>query len=132
VLAFVAPFVRFVSEQRKFHGLVVQVSEEIESLELRRPPDVPPDQWNRAVAWTRNLIVQVYFSPVASDPDSLEQLRDELRQKLNGSVDLGTLQWIWEHCEKELDNTLVTDEELKHLMDRQNLPASIRTQQSTA
>jgi hypothetical protein len=99
VLAFVAPFVRFVSEQRKFLGLVVQVQEEIESLELRRPPDVPPDQWNRAVAWTRNLIGQVYFLPVASDPDSLEQLRDELRQKLNGSVDLGTLQWIWEYCE---------------------------------
>jgi hypothetical protein len=99
VLAVVAPFVRFVGTQRRFYGLVEQVGNDIASLELRRPADVPPDQWKRAVDWTRNLIYQVYFSPIDSDPDSLEQLRDQLRQKLNGPVDLRTLQWIWEHCE---------------------------------
>lgn len=96
----IAPVLQSVIRQRNFYRLHGQTWDKIRSLAVRCPLDVPPDQWQKAVDWTANLIVQVYFSPVQSDPKSLKELHDRLSEKINGAVDLTTLQWVWEHCEE--------------------------------
>jgi len=100
LLAIVAPFFHFVTGWQKHGSLSTQVREKIQSLKSKRPPDVPADQWDRAVDWTTNLIAQVYFAPDKGDPDSLQHMCESLDQKIKGPVGLTTLQWVWEQCEK--------------------------------
>jgi len=100
LLAIVTPIFHTAARWRKHGRLSRQTREKISSLKARRPSDVPPAQWDRAVDWTSNLIAQVYFAPEESDPDSLERLSESLERKSKQQVDLGTLQWVWEECEK--------------------------------
>ena len=131
LLAITAPFLHFVTGWRKHVSLSTQVREKIQSLKPKRPPDVPADQWDRAVDWTSNLIAQVYFAPNKGDPDSLQRLCESLDGKIKGQVNLTTLQWVWEECEKAprsgaeyairfrdvrlLTKEPVTDDDLPHL-----------------
>ena len=99
-VGFITPVVLYVARYWEFQRVHQQTTDKIRSLAGRCPTDVSPAQWQRAVDWTANLICQVYFVPAASDPDSLKELRDALDDKMRGPVDLTTLQWVWEHCEK--------------------------------
>lgn len=90
----------FVVRQRSFYILSRQTRDKIESLTARCPAGVPPKQWQNALSWTANLIGQEYSSPVDSDPDSLKQLYQALDDRIKGPVDLTTLQWVWDQCEK--------------------------------
>jgi hypothetical protein len=94
------PVVRSVAHLQAFFRVHGQVKEKIQSLAVRCPPDVPSAQWKRAVDWTSNLISQEYIAPSDEDPDSLRELHDGLSEKIKGTVDLTTLQWVWEQCEK--------------------------------
>ncbi len=100
LIAVLVPPVSHVARWREHNALAQRVKDKITSLKTRRPADVPTAQWDQAVNWTTNLIAQVYFAPVESDPDSLGRLAKSLDQKLTGKVDLGTLQWVWDECEK--------------------------------
>ncbi|MHB8974959.1 MAG: leucine-rich repeat domain-containing protein [Pirellulaceae bacterium] len=96
----ITPVLQFVIRHRDFSRLHEQVKDKIESLAVRCPTGVPPAQWQNAVDWTSNLISQVYFGPVENDPDSLRELNDGLADRIKGTIDLTTLQWVWEQCEK--------------------------------
>jgi hypothetical protein len=130
-VAFVTPVVRSVAQVQAFFRVHRQVKEKIQSLAVRCPPDVPSAQWQRAVDWTSNLISQEYFEPSGKDRDSLRELNDGLADKIKGNVDLTTLQWVWEQCEKKprpsaeyairfrsirlLTKEPITDNDLPHL-----------------
>lgn len=96
----VSPIISNVNRWKQHGALAVRVRNGIESLKSRGPADVPAAQWERAVEWTSNLISQVYFSPVESDPHSLRHLAEHLDEKLAGEVGLDTLRWVWDECEK--------------------------------
>ena len=76
----------------------------INSLSTRRPPNIPPDQWQRAVDWTANVVTQIYSVHTSDDPEEIRRLRNSFDQKFAGQVDLTTLQWVWEQCEDEEDD----------------------------
>jgi len=100
VIGLAISLVQFIVSQRQYYGLVRETRSKIESLHTRQPPGVRPDQWERAVGWTSNVICQIYFSPNHGDLDSLRYLCESLDQEIAGQVDLTTLQWVWEQCEK--------------------------------
>jgi hypothetical protein len=122
---------RLAARMGEFFRLSRQTQEKIRSLKARPPSGVPPAQWDRAVDWTANLIAQVYFAPDKGDPDSLRHLNDTLDERMKREVDLTTLQWIWEECEKTprsgaqcasqfrdvrlLTKEPITDDDLPHL-----------------
>ncbi len=81
-------------------ALVNEAQAQIMSLAASPPSDVTAGQWQRAVAWTSNLIAQAYFGRDENDPGSLRRLCRALDEKTSAPADLATLQWIWEEVEK--------------------------------
>lgn len=100
LLGLTVPVIKFAVLFREYRCIVQQTRSKIELLSARRPPNVSPDQWQRAVDWTSNVVVQIYFSPDHGDLDSLKRLCKSLDKKIAGQVDLTTLQWVWDQCEK--------------------------------
>lgn len=45
------------------------------------------------------MIYQDFFSPTPQEFPGLKKLAEELEQRAEGEVDLGTLRWIWDECE---------------------------------
>ena len=131
LMGIVAPSFWYVTRFREHSRIAQQTQDKISSLKARRPTEIPAAQWDRAVDWTANLIAQVYFVPEKDDPDSLGRLCDSLDGKMKGQVDLATLQWVWEECEKAprsgakyairfrdvrlLTKEPITDDDLPHL-----------------
>lgn len=89
-----------ISRAYEHRALVSEAQARIMSLAASPPSDVPAGQWQRAVAWTSNLIAQAYFARDENDPGSLRRLCRLLDEKANAPADLATLQWIWEEVEK--------------------------------
>jgi len=81
-----------------------EASSKISSLSTRKPRNIPPDQWQRAVDWTANVVTQIYSVHTFDDPEEIRRLCNSLDQKIAGQVDLTTLQWVWEQCEDEEDD----------------------------
>ena len=98
--ALLVPPATHLARWREHNALTQRVVHRITTMKSRKPTGVPGAQWSQAVDWTANLIAQVYFSPIESDPDSLRQLAESLDERARGQVDLSTLQWIWDECEK--------------------------------
>lgn len=96
----VAPLVRPLWVIRQWQHHTGQLHSTIESLRERTPADVPQDQWVRAVDWTANLIYQDFSHPIADEVESMRQISTQLDEKVRGTVDLGTLRWFWDECEK--------------------------------
>lgn len=95
----VVPMLREIHERRLYFACVQQVTSRIESFKARRPDDVPKEQWEAGIDWTRNVIIQDFFWPTPPEVIGIEKLARELEQKSAGQVDLVTLQWIWDQCE---------------------------------
>jgi len=98
--ALVARFGWHVYEWQRYFFHVDHVRATIESFRPRRPPDVPEDQWTLAVDWTSNVICQDFFAPDRDELKGLRQLSRQLDLKAMGRVDLDTLRWVWDECEK--------------------------------
>jgi hypothetical protein len=70
------------------------------SLRLRRSPDVSQKQWQYVVGWTLNAHANCCAIREAVDLDAREEFSKQLDQKLAGTVDMGTIDWIWDELEK--------------------------------
>jgi hypothetical protein len=100
LLGLTVPIVKMNVALREYFSFVQQTRSKIESLSLSRPPNIPPGQWQEAVDSTSNVIGQIYFYPDHGGLESLKRLCKELDEKISGQVDLTTLQWVWNECEK--------------------------------
>ncbi len=78
-----------------------RISDEIQShlrtLATRRPQSMTPHQWEAAVAWTSNLHGNSSYS-FLGDPNipAMRAFERRLAQKLEGHVDMQTIDWIWD------------------------------------
>ena len=80
-----------------------QVDASIESLATRRPPGVDQDQWMLAVLWTQNANANCCAMAEflkTRDRAALERFADELEHRIQGPVDLKTIDWIWDEFER--------------------------------
>ncbi len=99
VSAVATPLVVHIYNQQRFLSYHNQVTGKIRSFQSRRPVDIPEEQWRRAVDWTTNVIYQDFFYPNPQEFPGLKKLAEELDQKAESEVDLGTLRSIWDQCE---------------------------------
>lgn len=74
-----------------------EIGDMVMSLVDRRPPEITRGQWGSAVAWTRNLIGNSMLL-AADDMRPIADFQKRLQEKLNGKVDMTTIDWIWEEC----------------------------------
>lgn len=68
----------------------------IASLENHRPKDVSVKEWGCATFWMGIAFANVCYSPGHVTLSELKQLNDDLGTKLQGSVDMQTVDWIWQ------------------------------------
>ena len=100
LIAMAVPVASRINEILRCSQSVTHVADTIRSFESRRPADVPEAQWKEAVKWTANVIYQDFFASNSEKLAGLEDLEKELDRKAKGDVDIGTLRWIWDACEK--------------------------------
>lgn len=68
----------------------------VNQLRHLRPPDVDAETWEMASGWAITAYCNVCFSPDHVPHDELRRFRAELEAKLQGPVDLATIDWVWE------------------------------------
>ncbi len=72
----------------------VKLRDVIDSLAKRRPSDMEPGQWKIAVWWTSNL--DGNSLTYRADASSIRSLREQLERRLEGDVNMVTIEWIWD------------------------------------
>jgi hypothetical protein len=97
-LALLGPLVSNVRQRRQDYRHVDHVRRTILSLHGRCPPEVPAVQWKEAIDWTANVIGQDFFVPRPEESMGLQELSQGLDLRVQGEVDLATLQWVWDEC----------------------------------
>ena len=81
--------IAYAQEQRTAQELVNQLRD-------RGPPDVGADAWEVASAWAITAYCNVCYSPEHVSHDELRRFRADLEERLRGSVDLATIDWVWD------------------------------------
>jgi hypothetical protein len=73
-----------------------RVRADLETLAKKRPPNVTRKQWEQIVGWTLNAHGNCLASQQNMPPEEMNRFEAELTQRLQGTVDLGTIDWIWD------------------------------------
>lgn len=92
-------FLWLVYTTHQYRSQVDQLCNTIKALEAHGPADVPASQWKQAVEWTRNVVIQDFYSPVPEEFIGLQKLNQQLALRKNEPVDLAKLRWIWDEIE---------------------------------
>ena len=69
---------------------------ELETLARKRPPGVTRDQWAHVVGVTLNAHGNTLAFRLLIPRAEMARFESELRERLRGPVDLGTVDWIWD------------------------------------
>jgi hypothetical protein len=72
-----------------------RIEERIVRLAKKRPQEVSPNQWAYDIHWTWNLHCNC-GTPDQFDGNERERFLAEFDRRLEGRVDLGTIDWIWD------------------------------------
>jgi hypothetical protein len=72
------------------------VRADIESLAKKRPPDVSRKQWENVVDWTLNAHGNCLTFHRGIPADEMAGFEAELKRRLSGTVNLATIDWIWD------------------------------------
>ena len=81
---------RYYHEQSSGHELLVQLKRD------RRPENLDSKVWEEAVGWAITAHANVCFSESHVPIDELRRFRADLEKRLDGEVDLATVDWIWQ------------------------------------
>ena len=73
-----------------------QVRADLYALANKRPADVPPGQWEFMVGWTINLHGNWGASHTWVDREQMWPFLEELERRLQGPVNVATIDWIWD------------------------------------
>ena len=71
-----------------------RIWEKLCNLERRRPTTVSPRLWEESVGWAVTAHGNICYSEEHASYDAMCRFEKELDEKLEGDVDLGTIQWI--------------------------------------
>jgi hypothetical protein len=64
------------------------------ALKGRRPPSVSPRLWEESVGWAITAHCNVCFSEGHASYEAMCRFEEQLDEKLEGEIDLGTIEWI--------------------------------------
>jgi hypothetical protein len=89
----------FVYEHYEHHEWYRNVEERIVRLADKRPPDMSSSRWAYSIHWTWNLHAN-YGGYESFDRSERARFLREFDRRLDGKVDLGTIDWIWDEYVK--------------------------------
>jgi hypothetical protein len=87
------PLYAYAQEQRAAFDLVRQLAH-------RKPPEANAKAWEVATRWASTAVGNVCFSEEHVPIAELRRFRADLAARLEGDVDLSTIDWIWQRLAK--------------------------------
>ncbi|VTR93265.1 Uncharacterized protein OS=Rhodopirellula europaea SH398 GN=RESH_04568 PE=4 SV=1 [Gemmata massiliana] len=76
------------------------VDSELKTLANKCPPDVTRQQWRNVVGWTLNDFRGWLAKSTHIRQEDRGRFLTELRDRLSGPVDLGTVDWLYDELER--------------------------------
>ena len=90
----VAPYFRFRETNSRIQASVRELAK-------HRPEGVSKRQWSSVVGWTSTAVYSVFFMPSSiNDDQRYFDFADELDRRLQGKVEMSTIDWIWDNFEE--------------------------------
>jgi hypothetical protein len=90
----VAPYFRFMKTRDRIQASVRELAQ-------HRPEGVSKRKWSFAVGWTGVAVGNVFFMPsCVNDDQGYYDFADELGRRLQGKVEMSTIDWIWDGFEE--------------------------------
>ena len=90
----VAPHFRFMKTRDRIQSSVCKLAQ-------HRPEGVSKRQWSFVVDWTGVAVGNVFFTASSvNDDQQYYDFADELEQRLQGKVEMSTIDWIWDGFEE--------------------------------
>lgn len=96
VIGFLVWFVSNAVPQIRYNRRSYRINEKIISLQQRRPENVSEQAWADCVAWASIAHCNICFSEGHTSYQAMCRFEDQLDEKLQGEVDLDTIEWIGE------------------------------------
>ena len=81
---------------RRHHEFCRTTRAELETLAKKRPTGISRKQWHHIVNWTLNAHSNTLVATRQMPREEMDRFETELKQRLQGPVDLGTIDWIWD------------------------------------
>jgi hypothetical protein len=92
LIAFSRQYIALIGHTHECNAL----RESVRSLEKRRPLDVSPHVWASAVWWIDTACANVFTHPRYTPTDEVRRFRIDFENRIQGPVDLKTIDWAWE------------------------------------
>ena len=82
--------------QMRYNQRSRRINQKIADLRAQQPPDVRADLWNECIAWASIAHCNICFSEGHTTYEAMVRYEEDLEEKLEGDVDLTTIEWIGE------------------------------------
>lgn len=82
--------------QMRYNQRSRRINQKIADLRAQQPPDVRADLWNECIAWASIAHCNICFSEGHTTYEAMVRYEENLEEKLEGDVDLTTIEWIGE------------------------------------
>jgi hypothetical protein len=79
----------YARERSAAHEVVAQLAD-------RRPADVDAAVWEAATSWAVTAYGNVCFTESHVPLDELRRFHDDVKERLEGPVNLATIDWVWQ------------------------------------
>jgi hypothetical protein len=73
-------------------------------LAKKRPPNITRRQWNNVVGWTTTAHGNTLAATRWIPREQMDNFESELHLRLQGPVDITTIDWIWDEFERLAPN----------------------------
>lgn len=84
----------------RFYRVYHRINEKVISLFDRRPPEVSPESWEKAVAWAGIAAGNILFSETYTSYEAMCKFETQLDEKLKGEIGIETMHWIGKRLEE--------------------------------
>lgn len=96
LLAMVFAVVAFVGQITEYPRHQSRGARLLETLNVRCPPNVSPKTWEDATGWAITAYHNICFNANHTSLHELDSFIADTEERLDGAVDLATIDWIWE------------------------------------
>jgi hypothetical protein len=86
----------FVWRETSHRQMCDQVLADVWSLAKKQPQGITAAEWHHFIRWTNNDVANGLASPTWVSRRDLVRFADELHRRVEGKVDINTIDWIWD------------------------------------
>ncbi|WP_144056723.1 hypothetical protein [Rhodopirellula europaea] len=87
----------FTAPYRSLNDWNRAVMTKLETVKRHPPPEATMEQWDAILGWTQTAFPNVFYTPdYITDETRFRSFQSDLARRLDTSVDLETIDWIWD------------------------------------